>query len=110
MEAPKKVTITIDGRTIETTEGLTIIQVADQVGIPIPRYCYHPGLSIVANCRICLVRVEKIPKLVPACATPVQDGMVVSTNTEDVVEARRSVLEFLLLNHPVDCPVCDRSG
>ncbi|GBC84570.1 NADH-quinone oxidoreductase chain 3 [bacterium HR11] len=110
MDAPKKVTITIDGRVIETTEGLTVIQVTDQVGIPIPRYCYHPGLSIVGNCRICLVKVEKIPKLVPACATPVQDGMVVYTNTDDVVEARRSVLEFLLLNHPVDCPVCDRSG
>ncbi len=109
-EHRETVTITIDGRTFEVAPHQTILQVMDRVGLFIPRYCYHPGLRIVANCRICLVRVEKIPKLVPACSTYVQNGMVIHSNVDDVLAARRAVLEFLLLNHPVDCPVCDRAG
>jgi NADH-quinone oxidoreductase subunit G len=102
--------ITIDGTTIEVEKGTTVIQAAEQVGIEIPRYCYHPGLSIVGVCRICLVEIEKIPKLQVACYTPVTDGMVVHTNNAKVLEARRAVLEFLLVNHPLDCPVCDQAG
>jgi NADH-quinone oxidoreductase subunit G len=102
--------LTIDGKQIEVPSGTTIIQAADKLGIDIPRYCYHPALPIAGNCRICLVEVEKQPKLQIACHTPVADGMVVKTNSPKVLEARRAVLEFLLVNHPVDCPVCDQSG
>ena len=100
----------IDGKHIEVLAGTTIIQAADKLGITIPRYCYHPALPISGNCRICLVEVEKQPKLQIACHTPVADGMVVRTNSPQVLEARKAVLEFLLVNHPVDCPVCDQSG
>jgi NADH-quinone oxidoreductase subunit G len=103
-------TIEIDGRTIETEAGLTIIAVADRLDIEIPHYCYHPGLSIAGNCRMCLVEIERMPRLQIACNTPVMDGMVVRTATPKVEAARRAVLEFLLLNHPIDCPVCDQAG
>lgn len=102
--------ITIDGRQITVPDGTTVIQAAEQLGIFVPRYCYHPGLSIAGNCRICLVEVEKFPKLQIACNTPVTPGMVVHTQNEKVQEGRRTVLEFLLANHPLDCPVCDQSG
>ena len=102
--------LTIDGREVETPEGSTVIQAAEKLGIFIPRYCYHPGLSIAGNCRICLVDVEKNPKLQIACNTPVAQGMVVSTKNEKAEDGRRAVLEFLLANHPLDCPVCDQSG
>ncbi len=102
--------ITIDQQEIEVDAGTTIIQAADQAGIEIPRYCYHPGLSIVGVCRICLVEIEGMPKLQVACYTPVSDGMVVSTKSKRVAQARRHVLEFLLANHPIDCPVCDQAG
>ena len=103
-------TLTIDGRQIESPEGSTVIQAAEKLGVFVPRYCYHPGLSIAGNCRICLVEVEKNPKLQIACNTPVAEGMVVHTKSAKVEEGRRSVLEFLLANHPLDCPVCDQSG
>jgi len=103
-------TLTIDGRQIESTEGSTVIQAAEKLGIFIPRYCYHPGLSIAGNCRICLVEVEKHPKLQIACNTPVTAGMVVHTKSAAAEDGRRAVLEFLLANHPLDCPVCDQSG
>ena len=103
-------TLTIDGRKVDGPDGSTVIQVAEQLGIFIPRYCYHPGLSIAGNCRICLVDVEKAPKLQIACNTPVTEGMVVHTNSPKVEDGRRAVLEFLLANHPLDCPVCDQSG
>jgi NADH-quinone oxidoreductase subunit G len=103
-------TLTIDGRQIDGPEGSTVIQVAEKLGIFIPRYCYHPGLSIAGNCRICLVEVEKNPKLQIACNTPVTDGMVVHTKSAKAEDGRRAVLEFLLANHPLDCPVCDQSG
>jgi len=103
-------TLTIDGRQIDSPEGSTVIQAAERLGTFIPRYCYHPGLSIAGNCRICLVEVEKNPKLQIACNTPVTEGMVVHTKSPKAEDGRRAVLEFLLANHPLDCPVCDQSG
>jgi len=103
-------TLTIDGKEITVPKGTTVIQAAKQLGIDIPRYCYHPGLSIVGQCRICLVEIEKMPKLQVACYTPVMDGMVVHTQSDKAMAARRQVLEFLLINHPIDCPVCDQAG
>ncbi|MBI3333003.1 MAG: (2Fe-2S)-binding protein [Candidatus Omnitrophica bacterium] len=103
-------TLTIDGKQVTVEPGTTVIQAAEKLGIFVPRYCYHPGLSIAGNCRICLVEVEKMPKLQIACNTPVADGMVVRTVSEKVNQGRQSVLEFLLINHPLDCPVCDQSG
>jgi len=100
----------IDGKQVEVPAGTTIIQAADKLGIDIPRYCYHPALPVSGNCRICMVEVEKQPKLQIACYTPVTDGMVVRTNSPKVLEVRKTILEFLLVNHPVDCPVCDQAG
>ena len=102
--------LTIDGREVSVAQGTTVIQAAEQLGIFIPRYCYHPGLSVAGNCRICLVDVEKSPKLQIACNMPVIDGMVVHTQNDRAEAGRRAVLEFLLANHPLDCPVCDQSG
>ena len=102
--------LTIDGKAIECADGSTVIQAAERLGIFIPRYCYHPGLSIAGNCRICLVEIDKNPKLQIACNMPVTEGMVVHTNSARAEEGRRAVLEFLLANHPLDCPVCDQSG
>jgi NADH-quinone oxidoreductase subunit G len=103
-------TIEIDGRAIEVADGLTVIQAADQLGVEIPHYCYHPGLSISGNCRMCLVEIEKMPKLQIACNTRVTDGMKVSTQSEKTKIAQKAVLEFLLINHPIDCPICDQAG
>ncbi len=102
--------LTIDGRRVHGADGATVIQAAERAGIYIPRYCYHPGLSIAGNCRICLVEVEKNAKLQIACNTPVAEGMVVHTKSPKAEDGRRAVLEFLLANHPLDCPVCDQSG
>jgi NADH-quinone oxidoreductase subunit G len=102
--------LSIDGREVNVPDGTTVIQAAEKLGIFIPRYCYHPGLSIAGNCRICLVEVEKIPKLQIACNMPVSEGMVVHTKSDMAEDGRRAVLEFLLANHPLDCPVCDQSG
>ena len=102
--------LTIDGQTYEAEKGKTIIQVADDVGIQIPRYCYHPDIGIEGSCRMCLVEAKGFPKLMPACATPITEGMEVRTTTERVHEAVRYAMEFLLLHHPIDCPVCDQSG
>jgi len=104
------ITLTIDGRTARAARGTTILEAARTVGIDIPYYCYHPGLSIVGSCRMCLVEIERSPKLQPSCATPVIEGMVVRTQTPETLKNRKSVLEFLLLNHPLDCPVCDQAG
>ncbi|MFQ6110630.1 MAG: NADH-quinone oxidoreductase subunit NuoG [Nitrospinota bacterium] len=107
-------TITINGefetKTIEVQAGTTIIQAAERAGIDIPRFCYHPLLSIVGQCRVCLVEVEGVPKLQIACGTEVRDGMVVHTHSPRADKARRGILEFLLINHPLDCPVCDQGG
>jgi len=102
--------VTINDQVYEAPAGRTIIQIADESGVEIPRYCYHPDIGIEASCRMCLVEVEKLPKLVPACATPATEGMIVRTNTARVQQAVRYAMEFLLLHHPIDCPVCDQSG
>ncbi len=102
--------ITIDGREAEVEEGLTIIQACELQGIEIPHFCYHEKLAIAGNCRMCLVEVEKSPKPVASCAMPVAEGMVVHTNTPKVKKAREGVMEFLLINHPLDCPICDQGG
>ncbi len=102
--------LSIDGREVSVPEGTTVIQAAEKLGNFIPRYCYHPGLSLAGNCRICLVEVEKSPKLQIACNTHVAEGMVVHTGSDKAEAGRRAVLEFLLANHPLDCPVCDQSG
>ncbi len=102
--------IEIDGKQVEVAEGSTVMDAADQLGIYIPRFCYHKKLSVAANCRMCLVEVEKAPKPLPACATPVTDGMKVQTKSEKALRAQRGVMEFLLINHPLDCPICDQGG
>ncbi len=102
--------LTIDGKEIEAPAGMNLIEAAKLVGSNIPFYCYHPNLSIAGNCRICLVEIEKQPKLTIACNTKVADGMVVHTQSPKVLEGRQSVLEFILVNHPIDCPVCDQAG
>jgi NADH-quinone oxidoreductase subunit G len=104
------VTLTIDGRQVTAEKGKTVLQAAIENGLKIPYYCYHPALGIDGSCRVCIVKIEKIPKLQTSCSTPVAEGMIVSTQTPDVVEARASVFEFLLINHPLDCPVCDKGG
>ncbi|GAB2520579.1 NADH-quinone oxidoreductase subunit NuoG [Lysobacter humi (ex Lee et al. 2017)] len=107
---PDHVTVTIDGVEMAAPKGSMIIQAADKAGIPIPRFCYHDKLSVAANCRMCLVEVEKMPKPAPACATPVMDGMKVVTRSEKALKSQRNVMEFLLINHPLDCPICDQGG
>jgi NADH-quinone oxidoreductase subunit G len=102
--------LTIDGKEVEVADGLNLIQAAEKLDIEIPHYCYHPGLSIPGNCRMCLVEIEKAPKLQIACNTKVADGMVVHTRSDKTKAAQRAVLEFLLINHPIDCPVCDQAG
>ncbi len=106
----ENVTLTIDGQSVQVPKGTLLIEAAKSVGIQIPHYCYHPGLSTVGSCRMCLVEIEKNPKLQPSCTTPVSEGMVVRTKTPEALKNRRSVLEFLLSNHPLDCPVCDQAG
>lgn len=102
--------IEIDGIKLKTREGAMVIEAADEAGIYIPRFCYHKKLSIAANCRMCLVEVEKVGKPVPACATPVTDGMKVYTKSPKAIAAQKGVMEFLLINHPLDCPICDQGG
>ena len=104
------VTLTIDGQEVQVPKGTLIIEAARTIGIEIPHYCYHPGLHVVGSCRMCLVSIEKNPKLQPSCTTPVAEGMVISTQTDEALKNRRYVLEFLLLHHPLDCPVCDQAG
>ena len=100
----------IDGKSLQVPEGSTVIEAAHAAGIYIPHFCYHKKLSIAANCRMCLVQVEKAPKPMPACATPVANGMKVFTHSELAVKAQKDVMEFLLINHPLDCPICDQGG
>jgi NADH-quinone oxidoreductase subunit G len=104
------VNIEIDGRPLKVRRGAMIIEAADNADIPIPRFCYHKKLSIAANCRMCLIQVEKVPKPLPACATPVTEGMKVYTKSPMAIEAQRGTMEFLLINHPLDCPICDQGG
>ena len=110
MAERKLVNLTIEGRPVTVPEGTSILEAAKAVGILIPHYCYHPGLPVAGVCRMCLVEVEKAPKLAASCATSVAEGQVVRVHTERALEARKGVLEFLLINHPLDCPICDQSG
>src|SRR5262245_54660378 len=103
-------TLTIDGKDVTVAPGTNLIEAARQVGIEVPHYCYHPGLTIAGQCRLCMVDIDKMPRSQISCNTTVADGMVVHTKTERVVETRRSVMEFHLINHPLDCPVCDQAG
>ena len=102
--------IELDGKKIDVLEGSMIMHAADKAGTYIPHFCYHKKLSIAANCRMCLVDVEKMPKPMPACATPVTQGMIVRTKSDKAIKAQQSVMEFLLINHPLDCPICDQGG
>ena len=104
------VEIELDGKKVEILEGSMIMHAAEKAGTYIPHFCYHKKLSIAANCRMCLVDVEKAPKAMPACATPVTQGMIVRTKTDKAIKAQQSVMEFLLINHPLDCPICDQGG
>ncbi|MDG5494502.1 NADH-quinone oxidoreductase subunit NuoG [Niveispirillum sp. BGYR6] len=102
--------LTIDGIEVEVAPGTSVLQACEQLGIEVPRFCYHERLSVPANCRMCLVEVERSPKPVASCAMPAGEGMVVKTNTDTVHKARKGVMEFLLINHPLDCPICDQGG
>ena len=107
---PDLVNLTIDGRAVKVPPQTLLIDAAKTVGIEIPAFCYYEGLTLAAACRMCLVEVEKMPKMMTACTLPVSEGMVVRTETEQVKQARKYTLEFLLTNHPLDCPVCDKGG
>jgi len=100
----------IDGREVEFTPGQNLIEVAKKAGVAVPYFCYHPGMTVVAQCRMCAVEIEKMPKLQTACSTAATEGMIVKTTSERVKKAQKSTMEFLLINHPLDCPVCDKSG
>ena len=110
MTEPKQITLTIDGKPVTVSEGTTVLQACEKADSPVPFYCYHPGLSIAGNCRICLVEIIGTPKLQIACYTCATEGMVVNTTSDKTLDGRRDVLEFLLANHPLDCPVCDQAG
>jgi len=107
---PKMINLTIEGRPVSVPEGMSILEAAKHAGVLIPHYCYHPGLPVAGVCRMCLVEVEKAPKLAPSCATTVAEGQVVHVHSAQSREARKGVLEMLLINHPLDCPICDQSG
>src|SRR4051812_48862046 len=104
------VTLTIGGQQLTVAKGKTVLQAAIEGGIQVPYSCYHPGIGVDGSCRVCIVKSEKMPKLQTSCSTQCADGMVVSTRTTEVVEARAGVFEFLLVNHPLYCPVCDKGG
>jgi predicted molibdopterin-dependent oxidoreductase YjgC len=104
------VNLTIEGRAVSVPAGTSILEAAKFAGVLIPHYCYHPSLPIAGVCRMCLVEVEKAPKLAPACATAAGEGQVVHVYSPAALEARKGVLEFLLINHPLDCPICDQAG
>ena len=107
---PEMVNLTIDGHEVSVPKGTTILEAAKSIGTEVPHYCYHPGMSSPAMCRLCLVEVEGAPKPMPGCVTTVMDGQVVHTQSEQALKNRRGVLEFYLVNHPLDCPICDMSG
>ena len=106
----EQVNIEVNGIALQARKGAMLIEITDAAGIPIPRFCYHKKLSIAANCRMCLVEVEKAPKPLPACATPVMEGMKVYTRSPKALAAQKGTMEFLLINHPLDCPICDQGG
>ena len=102
--------IELDGKKVSVPQGSMVMHAAEAIGLYVPHFCYHKKLSIAANCRMCLVEVEKAPKPMPACATPVTQGMVVHTKSPKAIVAQKGVMEFLLINHPLDCPICDQGG
>ena len=102
--------LTIDDKEIEVEDGLTVMQACEYVGIEVPHFCFHERLKIAGNCRMCLVEMERVPKPIASCAMPVSEGMVITTNTPKIKKAREGVMEFLLANHPLDCPICDQGG
>src|SRR4051794_26875231 len=104
------VTLEIDGKSVQVPQGSTVMDAANLLGTYVPHFCYHEKLSIAANCRMCLVQVEKAPKPLPACATPATEGMKVQTHSKMAIDAQKGVMEFLLINHPLDCPICDQGG
>ena len=104
------VNIEVNGIPLKARKGAMLIEITDAAGIAIPRFCYHKKLSIAASCRMCLVEVEKAPKPLPACATPVMEGMKVFTESPKALAAQKGTMEFLLINHPLDCPICDQGG
>ena len=110
MSGMKRVGLTIDGLKVQAAEGTSILKAAEQAGVVIPHFCYHPALEIEGNCRMCVVEIEGLPKLEPSCSALVREGLVVRTSTERVREARKDVLAFLLAEHPLDCPICDKAG
>jgi NADH-quinone oxidoreductase subunit G len=110
MSDAKMISLTIEGRQVRVAEGTSMLEAAKAAGVLVPHYCYHPGLPVAGLCRMCLVEVEKAPKLAPACATAVAEGQVIHVHSEKAREARTGVLEFLLINHPLDCPICDQAG
>lgn len=106
----EQVNIEVNGIPLKARKGAMLIEITDAAGISIPRFCYHKKLSIAASCRMCLVEVEKAPKPLPACATPVMEGMKVHTESPKALAAQKGTMEFLLINHPLDCPICDQAG
>src|SRR5690348_989881 len=104
------INLEIDGKPVTVDNGATVMDAATKLGIFVPHFCYHKKLSIAANCRMCLVQVEKAPKPLPACATPATEGMKVQTHSDNAIKAQKGVMEFLLINHPLDCPICDQGG
>ena len=106
----QQISIEVDGKKLDATAGQMLIEVTDKAGITVPRFCYHKHLSVAANCRMCLVEVENAPKPLPACATPCTDGMKVFTRSPVARAAQKGTMEFLLINHPLDCPICDQGG
>src|SRR6188508_630439 len=104
------INLEIDGKTVTVDNGATVMDAATKLGIFVPHFCYHKKLSIAANCRMCLVQVEKAPKPLPACATPATEGMKAFTHSDPAIQAQKGVMEFLLINHPLDCPICDQGG
>jgi NADH dehydrogenase (ubiquinone) Fe-S protein 1 len=108
--APDMIELFVDDKPVSVPKGASIIQACEKIGAEVPRFCYHQKLSVAGNCRMCLVEVVKAPKPVASCAMPAAPGMQVKTNTELVKKAREGVMEFLLINHPLDCPICDQGG
>ncbi|HEX7466116.1 MAG TPA: NADH-quinone oxidoreductase subunit NuoG, partial [Usitatibacter sp.] len=104
------ITLEVDGKSVQVENGKTVMDAATKLGIFVPHFCYHKKLSIAANCRMCLVQVEKVPKPLPACATPATEGMKAFTHSDSAIQAQKGVMEFLLINHPLDCPICDQGG
>ena len=109
-DAPKLVNLTVDGKAISAPAGTLLIEACKSAGVEIPSFCYYPNLSVQGACRMCLVKIEKMPKLQTSCTTVVGEGMIVTTENDEIHQARKSMLELLLANHPLDCPVCDAGG